>query len=114
MMSVNEIMNRLMAKMPRRRTLPQARPDTAQMVADRDEALLSMDRTKIELYMLKYQIPLPPSEEAFWGGVHKAITAVDYYPVEVRKRSHQWLTDHGMTPWDDRVVDRAPNPDAGR
>ncbi len=109
MKSIKEVMSSLLDIFPVRRTLPQARPDTAQMIADRDEALLSLDRTKIELYMRKYNIPVPEDDRAFWGGVHKAITAVDYYPLQVKVRSHEWLTAHQMMPWDDRVVDRRPD-----
>lgn len=70
----------------------------ASFVKERNEALLSLDREKIERYAKKYGIPLPDSEEAFWRGVHKAICHITDIPFEVRQKSADWLFDHGSTP----------------
>lgn len=34
-------------------------------IKERDEALLSLDRDKIEAYLRKYQIPIPQDDEVF-------------------------------------------------
>ena len=69
-----------------------------QFVADRDEALLSLDRKKIEQYCKKYGVTMPTDEEAFWRGVHKAICACTTIPFEVRQKSADWLFKHGSKP----------------
>lgn len=65
---------------------------------ERDEALLSLDKKKIEQYAKKYCIELPKDEEAFWRGVHKAICNIKSIPFEVRQKSADWLFEHGSTP----------------
>lgn len=70
----------------------------AQFVRDRDEALLSLDREKIERFAKKYGVQMPTSEEAFWRGVHKAICNITSVPFEVRQKSADWLFEHGSTP----------------
>jgi len=44
----------------------------AEMVKDRDEALLSLDEKKIRAYAAKYGVTMPTGWHSFWGGVHKA------------------------------------------
>ena len=70
----------------------------ASFVKERNEALLSLDRDKIERYAKKYGITVPDSEEAFWWGVHKAICHITDIPFEVRQKSADWLFEHGSTP----------------
>ena len=67
-------------------------------VHDRNKALLSLDRKKIERFARKYGIHIPSSEEGFWRGVHKAICGINTFPFEVRQRSADWLFEHGSTP----------------
>lgn len=67
-------------------------------VRERDEALLSLDRRKIEAYLRKYQIPIPQDDEVFWRGVHKAICAIKSAPESARKTSEAWLREHGSSP----------------
>ncbi len=72
--------------------------DIAEFVKERNEALLSLDRSKIEAYAKKYGVKLPSSDEAFWRGVHKAICNITSFSDEVRQRSEEWLLKHGSSP----------------
>ena len=67
-------------------------------VLERNEALLSLDRNRIEKFAKKYGIAFPSSDEAFWRGVHKAICAITTFPLAVRQMSADWLFKHGSTP----------------
>ena len=67
-------------------------------VAERNTALLSLDKRKIKRFAKKWGIVMPTNEEAFWRGVHKAICAITEFPFEVRQKSADWLFDHGSTP----------------
>ena len=67
-------------------------------IKERNEALLSLDRKKIERYCKKHGITMPTDDEAFWRGVHKAICAITSIPFEVRQKSADWLFEHGSTP----------------
>ena len=67
-------------------------------IKERDEALLSLDRSKIEVYLRKYQIPIPQDDEVFWRGVHKAICAINSAPESAKKASEAWLREHGSSP----------------
>lgn len=70
----------------------------ALFVMERNEALLSLDRKKIERFAKKYGVPMPDNDEAFWRGVHKAICNIKTIPFEVRQKSADWLFEHGSTP----------------
>ena len=48
-------------------------------VTERDEALLSVDETKIRNYMKKYEITPPTNMYVFWLSVHKSICAITGY-----------------------------------
>lgn len=54
-------------------------------IKERDEALLSLDRDKIEAYLRKYQVPVPQDDEVFWRGVHKAICEIESAPEYPQK-----------------------------
>lgn len=54
-------------------------------IADRDSALRSLDRQKIEFYSRKYGIRMPSNETAFWLGVHKARLQITYFTEEEKK-----------------------------
>lgn len=73
---------------------------------DRNEALLSMDETKIRAFLAKYSGDLPPPKdpEVFWAAVHKAITGCKELPMEHRSKSKKWLTEHNYHSWDDGDV----------
>lgn len=65
-------------------------------IKERNEALLSLDRQKIERYAEKYKVALPENEEVFWMAVHKCICQI--FPEEVSRKSAEWLRDHGSSP----------------
>lgn len=67
-------------------------------IKERDEALLSLDRDKIEAYLRKYQVPVPQDDEVFWRGVHKAVCAIKNAPESAKKASKEWLREHGSNP----------------
>lgn len=75
-----------------------------QFLKDRNEALLSLDETKIRAYMEKYgeADALPKDKpEVFWRGVHKAITGCKDLPIEFRRKSKAWLAERNSSSWDD-------------
>lgn len=65
-------------------------------VKERDEALRSLDKTKIEAYMKKYQVYRPADDEVFWAGIHKARLMATSMTEEEKEVSRQWLRDHGF------------------
>ena len=75
--------------------------DMQQFLKDRDEALLSLDETKLRDYLRKYG-ETPPSDPAvFWMGIHKAITACTSLPIDFRRKSAAWLAVRGARSMDD-------------
>lgn len=75
-----------------------------EFIKDRDDALLSLDRDKIEAYMEKYGVPSrasfglnPQDDIQFWAAVHKARTAITNFPSEEKKKSIDWLKARGFT-----------------
>ncbi len=68
-------------------------------IKERNEALFSLNREKIEAYCKKYgdnetgKLPDP----VFWGGVCKAICHITDAPEEVVTKAKTWLTEHGMS-----------------
>jgi hypothetical protein len=78
---------------------------------DRDEALLSLDRAKIEAYMTKYgeADSLPKDDRVFWMSIHKARTGARTLPMEARSLSKQWLTERGLSSFDDGDVPLPPS-----
>lgn len=70
---------------------------TLDFIRDRDEALLSLDRQKIEAYLTKYGSPIPPDDQIFWAGIHKARTAIKSISDEERQKSIDWLKARGLT-----------------
>ena len=67
-----------------------------QFVKERDAALLSLDRKKIEVYAKKYDVPLPKDETIFWAMVHKCIMSINSATFEQKQKSYDWLIDHGF------------------
>lgn len=67
-------------------------------VKERDAALLSLDKRKIQLFMQNYCIPVPKDETIFWAGVHKAILHINAASREQRFDSLAWLIEHGFSP----------------
>lgn len=66
-------------------------------VKERNEALLSLDRKKIERYLKKYGVKPPSNERVFWAGVHKAIIQIPSVPLERKMHSAVWLKEHGFS-----------------
>lgn len=69
-------------------------------IKERNEALFSLDRQKIENYIRKYKggktedVP----EIIFWAGVYKAICHIKGAPKELVATAHSWLYSHGFAP----------------
>ena len=72
--------------------------DLKQFIEERNEALLSLDKSKIERFAKKYDIHLPTDDEVFWRGVHKAICNISSIPFEARQKSADYLFKHRSTP----------------
>jgi hypothetical protein len=68
-------------------------------VKERNEALFSLDRKKIEAYLTKYGETeiLNAPDLIFWGGVYKAICGVQGAPKEIVDKAHAWLLEHGLS-----------------
>lgn len=66
-------------------------------VKERNEALFSLDREKIEEFSRKYcetdDADVP--EEIFWAGVFKAILGINCSPPELVTQAKSWLHEHG-------------------
>lgn len=71
------------------------------MVAERDKALLSLDRLKILRYMKKWATPdefkylVEVDDKTFWARVHKARRHCTTLSEATRNESKQWLADRG-------------------
>ena len=76
-------------------------------VKERNEALFSLDRKKIEAYMIKYgetEIAQTP-DVVFWASVYKAICGVKDTPEAIVSKAKAWLHEHGMS-----LIWRGDNP----
>ena len=70
-------------------------------VKERNEALFSLDRKKIEAYMIKYgetEIAQTP-DVVFWASVYKAICSIKDAPEAIVNKAKAWLHEHGMSPY---------------
>ena len=68
-------------------------------VKERNEALFSLDRKKIEAYMIKYgetEIAQTP-DVVFWASVYKAICSIKDAPEAIVSKAKAWLHEHGMS-----------------
>jgi hypothetical protein len=65
-------------------------------LSDRDSALRSLDRQKIEFYCRKYHIQMPKEEPIFWLAVHHARLQIKYFTEEEKAVSRQYLIDRGF------------------
>ena len=74
------------------------RMDMKNFIQERDAALLSLDEERIKTYCQAWGVPIPDSNEVFWRAVHKAICNITSASTEQRRRSAQWLAEHGSTP----------------
>lgn len=68
-------------------------------VKERNDALFSMDRKKIEAYCAKHgdteTAELP--DQLFWAGVYKAICAIRNAPEDKVREARTWLASHGFS-----------------
>ena len=70
-----------------------------EFVKERNEALFSLDRNKIEAYRKKYgeleveEIP----ENLFWANVYQAICGIKDAPDELISKALMWLYKNGYT-----------------
>ena len=70
----------------------------SQFVKERNEALFSLDRKKIERYFAKCGQPIPKNDIVFWATVHKCICNITTAPSDLIADSKKWLYEHGMSP----------------
>ena len=69
-------------------------------VKERNEALFSLDRKKIEAYMIKYgetEIAQTP-DVVFWASVYKAICGIKDAPEAIVNKATAWLHEHCALP----------------
>ena len=70
----------------------------ASFVKERNDALFSLDRKKIEAYCAKYgdndSADVP--DVIFWAGVYKAICAIKNAPEDKVQIAQTWLKAHGF------------------
>ena len=67
-------------------------------VKERNDALFSLDRKKIEAYLIKYgEIETANAPDPiFWGGVYKAICEIQGAPKDLVDKAHIWLSENGF------------------
>ena len=75
-----------------------------EFLRDRDAALLSMNKKKIEEYAQSYSVSLPDNDALFWVMIHKARTGATSLPMTERAASKFWLTHFGYESLDDGDV----------
>lgn len=68
-------------------------------VAERDFALLSLDKKRILDYIEKYDIPQDEdlTEEEFWAGVHYSILNLRSATEKQKAKSRAWLLVHNYS-----------------
>ena len=66
-------------------------------VQERNEALFSLDRKKIEDYLIKHGEPETANSPdlLFWGSVYKAICGIKETPKDVLLKAQKWLSSNG-------------------
>ena len=71
----------------------------ASFVKERNDALFSLDRKKIEAYCAKYgdndSADVP--DVIFWAGVYKAICVIKNAPEDKVQIAQTWLKAHGLS-----------------
>jgi hypothetical protein len=68
------------------------------LVKERNDALFSLDRKKIEAYLKKYgEIDTAKTpDETFWAAVYKAICGIKEAPHELVVIAQNWLSANGI------------------
>lgn len=67
-------------------------------VKERDEAIFSLDRKRIEAFAAKYGTPYPKdtSDLVFWASVYKMICNIRNAPEDLVQTAREWLAAHNM------------------
>lgn len=79
------------------------RDEMTQMNAERNAALVSMDRAQIVAYAAKWGVDgtnMPTEEDEFWSAVHMARTGVSSLTMADRRMSKLFLQDRGLPSFD--------------
>ena len=74
---------------------------TKHYVNELGQVLLTKDDNKLKAHMRKWNINIPKSDMIFQIMKHKAITGRIDLPIELRKKSKQWLTERSYMSFDD-------------
>ena len=69
----------------------------ASFVKERNEALFSLDRKRIEEYFKSRGSEVPENDTVFWAGVYKCICNITDAPAELKEHADFWLRCHGMS-----------------
>lgn len=94
-----------MGEAKRKRAQSKGAIDFKQFVAERDHALLSMDKAILLSYFAKWSDKKPPADDrVFWLSVHMARTGVMSLPMFERAASKKWLLTRNCKSMDDGDV----------
>ena len=68
------------------------------LIKERNEALFSLDRKKIEAFMTKVgdNMCVNMPDLIFWAGVYKAICQIQGAPKDKVNAAHAWLSKYGF------------------
>ena len=69
----------------------------ANFVKERNEVLFSLDRDRIEAYLMRRGCDVPENDIVFWAGVYKSICNITSAPDDLVQRAKEWLHSHGMS-----------------
>ena len=69
----------------------------ASFVKERNEVLFSLDRERIEAYLIKRGYDIPDNDIVFWAAIYKSICNITDAPVELVQKAKDWLHAHGMS-----------------
>ena len=69
----------------------------ASFVKERNEALFSLDRERIEAYFSKRGVETPKEDIVFWAAIYKCICHITSAPPELVEQAKTWLHEHGMS-----------------
>ena len=72
--------------------------DIKKYVNERNAALFSLDRARIEAFFEKYDFEKPVNDTVFWAVVYKCICSITSAPPDIATQANAWLLEHGMTP----------------
>ena len=69
--------------------------DTEIYVTRRNEALLSLDKNKLETLFTEAGVDIPEDETVFWAGIHMTQLQIPSFSAEVKAESLGWLHANG-------------------